>query len=72
MKFLKQVDANLQDGNFKATMFNDRTTDSYDAACFFMMAMDEDWDMKQIKAMISAGRMMDSTKPWDEIERLIA
>ena len=72
MKFLKKIDANLASGNFKATMFNDRTTDNYDAACFFMMMQDKDYDIEQARSMISAGRMMDSTKPWDEIERLIA
>jgi len=71
MDFLKQIDANLGSGDFKATLFNDRTTDNYDAACFFMMCQDKDYDVGQAKSMIKAGRQIDPSKPWDEIERLI-
>jgi len=71
MQFLKQVDADFEGSSFKATMFNDKTTDNYDAACFFMMCQDEDYDIDQAKSMISAGRQIDPSKPWDEIERLV-
>lgn len=69
-QYLKKVTKDR--GQFSATFTNGEKTDSYQAACFFMVMQDKGVEPEDLAAYIKLGGMTDPLKPWDEIRRIAA
>lgn len=67
-RYVKSVKASK--GKHEITYVNGEKSNSYDSACFFMIMQDKKVKPCDLISYIKIGRLSDSTKNWNEIERI--